>query len=158
MKFDTKSENPDVQDIARMSEEITNEDWYFGPLEDKLKLIVRLAERLADDAAAATTPKFDPEMIDLAIQSGMVDHRLDVISSVIDRRKSLLATEKLASLTIGQRITISDSVTPKLLAGCPCEVVGFETGDKVKVRLLATRSYKWQLNQIVTLPKSLIGD
>ena len=157
MQLITKSENADVQDIARMAEEITNEDWYFGPLEDKLRLIVRLAERLADDAATATTPKFDPEMIDLAIQSGMVDHRLDLIQSVMDRRKSLLASEKVASLTIGQVITISDSVRPKLLSGCPCEVVGFDGGEKVKVRLLATRSYKWQRDQIVTLPKSLIG-
>ena len=157
MQFITKSENADVQDIARMAQEITLEDWHFGPLEDKLRLIVRLAERLADDAAAATMPKFDPEMIDLAIQSGMVDHRLDLIQSVMDRRKSLLASEKLASLVIGQRIEIAQSVRPKLLAGCPCEVVSFEGGDKVKVRLLATRSYKWQRDQIVTLPKSIIA-
>lgn len=158
MKIETKSENHDVQDIARMSVEILNEDWHFGPLEDKLRLIVRLAERLAEDAATATKPKFDPEMIDLAIQSGMVDHRLEAISSVIQRRQGLLASERLAKLEVGQRITISQQVTPKLLAGCPCEVVGFEGSEKVKVRLLATRSYKWQLNQIVTLPKSLIGE
>lgn len=44
----TDSPNRDVQHIAELCRDILNEDWHFGPLPDKLRLIVALAERLAD--------------------------------------------------------------------------------------------------------------
>lgn len=151
MKIETKSENGDVQDIARLAQEITEGDFYHGPMETKLQLMVALAERIAK------AQEFKPEVIELGIKCGMVDHMLPQIQSALDRRKGLLASERLNALEIGQRITVSDSVRPKLLAGCPCEVLGFE-GESVKVKLLATRSDKWRLGMTVTLPKSLIGE
>lgn len=101
--------------------------------------------------------KFDERMITLAIASGLVDHLLDDIVSAVQRRRSLLATEKLSVIQIGDRITISANVKPKLLAGCPCEVVGFD-GEKIKVRLLASRSDKWRNGNTITISKGLIGD
>lgn len=101
---------------------------------------------------------FDPAFITIAIRAGLIDHMFDDITSAIQRRKALLAAEKLSELSIGDRIDISASVRPQLLAGCPCEVTSFEGGDKVKVRLLATRSSKWRSGMIVTLDKGLIGN
>lgn len=151
MQFTTKSQHADVLDVARLAVEISESDFSHGSLEDKLYLMVRLADR------AASGTEFKPEIIELAIKSGMADHLLDEIKSAVARREGLLASERLNALSIGQRITISDSVRPKLLAGCPCEVTGFQ-GESVKVTLLATRSDKWRLGMTVTLPKSLIGE
>ena len=44
----TDSTNPDVRKITDLCVDILVEDWYYGPKEDKLRLIVALAERLGD--------------------------------------------------------------------------------------------------------------
>jgi len=46
--INTESPNRDVQHIAELCRDILNEDWTYGPKETKLRLIVALAERLAD--------------------------------------------------------------------------------------------------------------
>jgi hypothetical protein len=53
----SRTDNDDAQEVARLCEQIENEDWYFGPLEDKLRLIVALADRLA---LAAGANRVDP--------------------------------------------------------------------------------------------------
>lgn len=99
-----------------------------------------------------------PSFIRIGISSGSYDEMLTEIESLVRRRNAVLASQKVASLSIGQRIYISESVRPKLLAGAACEVIDFEGTDKVKVRLLVTRSDRWREGNIFTLGKTLVGD
>lgn len=107
--------------------------------------------------SAAIPDKFTPELVELAIAAGMVDDRLEMVQSALDRRKAYIASEKLANLSVGDRIHIAGSVRPALLGGASCDVIGFEGTDKVKVKLLYSYSSKWRAGMTVTLPKSLIG-
>jgi hypothetical protein len=54
--LESRTDNRDAQDIALICRQIENQDWYFGPLEDKLQLIVALADRLALEAGANRVP------------------------------------------------------------------------------------------------------
>lgn len=108
-------------------------------------------------ALAVAAPKLSRELIVMAIQSGMFDGDLEIIGDVISRRRSAVAALKVSTLSIGQKVRVSDTVRPALLAGALCEVIGFE-GRKVKVRLEVTRSSKWRAGNTVTLPPELVGD
>jgi hypothetical protein len=102
-------------------------------------------------------PKLTPALLQMALGTGMLDANLSDITRWARLRQEAVGAQRAASLSIGDRITISHTVSPKLLAGCPAEVTGFE-GSKIKVRLLATRSSKWYQGSTVTLPRTLIGD
>ena len=103
-------------------------------------------------------PSFDPRFVEVGIASGVLDAELDNIESALQRRRAFLASEKIASLTVGDVFAISDSVRPKLLAGSYLRVVEFVGIDKVKGEILHyTGSQKWRQGMRITVPKSLIG-
>jgi hypothetical protein len=112
------------------------------------------AERLLAESA----PKLTPALLQMAITTGMLDNNLSDITRWVRLRQDAVGAERLANLSIGDRITISHTVSPKLLAGAPAEVIAFEGSTKVKVRLLTTRSDKWRMGNTVTLVRTLIGD
>lgn len=91
------------------------------------------------------------------IRSGRMDGYLDRIIAEIQARRLQLGFEKRAKVELGDIITISDNVRPKLLAGAQCLVIGFE-GSKIITRLLQDRSFKWRKETRLTLRPSLIGD
>lgn len=100
---------------------------------------------------------YESSMLMLAVRSGALDDHLDDLVRWVRLRKESLALDRLLELEVGQVIRISNTVRPKLLAGVPCKIVSFESGDKVKVELLQTASDKWRRGNIVTLSKSLVG-
>lgn len=96
------------------------------------------------------------ELASMAITAGMFDEQLPQLERLIHLRKDVIASELVASLNIGDKVTIAEHVRPKLLGGLRCEVTGFE-GSSVKVRLLDYGSAKWRTGQTITLPRTLVG-
>lgn len=99
--------------------------------------------------------------VELAIITGIYDddEGLDRLLAAIRRRFAMNQMLKLNSLITGQIITLSEKITPKILARCPAEVVDFpDKGDAVRVKLLSSRSSKWQYGDLMTINKNLIGE
>lgn len=97
-----------------------------------------------------------PEELMLAIRSGQLDDHLDSIDRWRRLRIEAKAIERVSTLAIGDKIRISYTVRPQLLAGALCTVSGFE-GDKVCVILEHTQSQKWRAGNSITLPRTLVG-
>lgn len=91
------------------------------------------------------------------IRLGNVDEALDHLERAIRSRKDVLAQQRVAALKVGDVIRINDSVTPKMLAGARCLVLGFDGHAKVNVALVDQISSKWYAGLKTTLPKSLVG-
>lgn len=144
-------------DSAQIMEQvgsIADGDTSSGAVETKIELVARYLQRLEDKA----NPGVD-ETISLArmgIRAGVFDEDLDEMISLLNRRREVIAARRVADLEVGQHILISDTCRPKMLAGEPVEIVGFE-GDKVKVRLRHTYSSKWRAGNVITLPRTLVG-
>lgn len=96
------------------------------------------------------------DLVLMAIQSGRFDDDIERIVDQLSRRRAAVGAMKASELTEGDRLTIADTVRPKLLAGIACEFVGYE-GRNLKVKLLQWASPKWREGMVITLPPTLIG-
>lgn len=145
----------DTDQIKEIAGDCLAGNFHYGPLEDKLRLIQALADRISDETSKPQS--VTPEWLMLNVRAGLLDEHLEEILRWIRLRQDTLALDRVSELVIGDRIRISKSVTPKMLANIECEVIGFEGTDKVKVKLLVGVSSKWRHGQITTLSKGLVG-
>lgn len=91
------------------------------------------------------------------INAGDFDDYLEVINKTVASRQRQVKLSFVSSLHVGDRIKLVEQIKPQLLANAIAEIVDFEPGGKVKVRLLRTYSPKWRQGGIVHIPPSLIG-
>lgn len=134
--------------------EIADQDFYSGEADIKIELIGHLLANV--ESASKPSVEEIASLTRLMIRTGAFDTSLEELSSLIARRREVVASERVASLEVGQHILISQQCRPKMLAGEPVEIVGFD-GDKVKVRLRHTYSSKWRAGNVITLPRTLVG-
>lgn len=92
------------------------------------------------------------------LRGGHFDSDLEMIQSLIQRRREVLGAEKLQDLLPGDVFRVDGRVRPKLLSGARIQVTDFVGDDKVKGILLDYCSSKWRVGAVVTLPKTLIGE
>lgn len=104
-------------------------------------------------------PKFDPQMIRIAIASGVCDDHLESLIESMRMRQRSLDLAKIALLGPGTKFYISARVRPQALAGARVEFTGMD-GDKINGILLDKRgnTHKWNAGSKITLFPSHVGE
>lgn len=81
----------------------------------------RKGERIMND----NLTKLTPELVSMAISSGMLDESLGAFEEVFRRRRELLAKEKAHALLPGTQF-LATNITPKKLSGIEFRFLGWD--------------------------------
>ena len=147
--------NADHSQVMEIIGLIAEEDYSSGPASTKIQLAAALLARVEADAVPGVDEVL--KLTRIGIKAGLFDTSIEETISLLTRRRDALAAQRVSELEVNAFIKISDTCRPKMLAGERVQVTGFD-GDKVKVRLLRSYSQKWREGNIITLPRTLVGE